>query len=419
MAARMSTKTHEPLRPRTVAEEHLYMECHPCPCGDRRRPDGHKLEMRGQEMYSLHFGKCPACGRDRTFEFVVAPFAMLRDDLNLGAGNPSTILDPGQFLAASDRLAKEVDPDRAARQTGEARAWARRTMRRAAYCVLEAEKFIPERGEEVPAGVFHSKEGAELRLARATAFKKERLQARRVAYQTVAAQLHEARGGGGSFSHDYEPGYWARYLDKDVLRRHEAWMKRSFAGDGRIVLVRKRLDDAPLEVKRLAAARFDRCRMTKIDLRSANLMDAELVECVLSNAHLLSLRAQRATFRSCNLFGANLAGAWLDDALIEGGEWREAHLDRATLSGADVEDVDFERAVFGDARLNRTVFVGCSFKDADLARKDTGLDMATTTDAVFIRCDLRGASFEGRRFSGTVFEGCQLDGPPPAGVTVK
>jgi uncharacterized protein YjbI with pentapeptide repeats len=415
----MTTKANEPLRPRTVAEQHLYIECHPCACGDRRRPDQHKLEMRGAEMISHHFGRCPACGRERKLEFVAPPFATLRDDLYFGASNPSTILDPGQYLAASDRLAKEVDVDKATRSTGEARAWARRTMRRAAYCVLEVEKFIPERGEEVPAAAFHSKEGAELRLSRATAFRKDRLQARRVAYQTVAAQLHASGGASGSTTYDYEPGYWARYLDKDVLRKHESWMKRDFTGDGRIVLVRKRLDDAPLEVKRLAAARFDRCRMTKIDLRSANLQDAELIECVLSNAQLLSLRAQRATFRSCNLFGANFAGAWINDALIEGGEWREAYLDRATLNGADVEDVDFERAVFGDARLDRAVFVGCSFQGADLSRKDTGLDMCTTTDGVFIRCDLRGAKWEGRRFERTIFEGCRFDGAPPSGATVR
>jgi len=64
----------ERLRPRSVAEERLYMELHPCACGVfKLRELPHQVRRSGDELVSVFRGACAGCAAPREFVFVLPP----------------------------------------------------------------------------------------------------------------------------------------------------------------------------------------------------------------------------------------------------------------------------------------------------------------------------------------------------------
>lgn len=176
-------------RIRSVAEEHLFMDFHPCVCGEA---DWSKLKqslsMRGQIMASVFAGPCQRCGTRRELLFtVLEPGAQPRDS-SFGGPEPSQILDPGQFLAASDRWSSSV-PGSAAGLDNTARRRAAATMKNAIAAMEEVLKFIPPGAEEPPKSAFRSSESSRLLREMPGQFRKPRLEARLKAYQAALAQL--------------------------------------------------------------------------------------------------------------------------------------------------------------------------------------------------------------------------------------
>jgi uncharacterized protein YjbI with pentapeptide repeats len=426
------------LRARSVAEERVYMELHPCACGSVLWTYTQKLDVDRDRVVSRFGGTCKMCGAPRSFEFERTSDEVSTDDPRryYGGATPSEIVDPGEWLIIADKRARVVpsSPDR----TPGTLAVVRKVLLEAAAAVEEARKFIPRGASEVPESAFRSPRGRAVRAADPGRFKDAPLEAEAAKYAEIRARFAERSGPGGprfgagelgavgvrvaaarakrprprptQVSIDFRPGTYLDYLSRAVASAHAAWLERGRTGDGRLVLSRAKLTGAPARAAKIPAARFESCKLSKIDLSVSTLSEAELIDCLCDKASFRRAYLDGALLERCVLFDADLRLADLPRSKIVLCDLGLANLDRADLDGAQVEDSSFEGALIGDAKLDRAVFVDCDFRDTDLSRREPRLPLCSTTDTWFIRCDFRGARLDGRRLAGTVFESCRFRG---------
>lgn len=153
----------ERLRPRSVAEEQLYIELHPCSCGAwRLRELPHQVRRSGAELVSVFRGACGGCGIAREFVFVLPPEPPPPVGA-LGGDDASTLITPDQFLTLAEADVARGTP---------------RALARAQACLAEVLKFIPPGEALVPASAFSTAEGARQRLADPDRFSRASLEAR-------------------------------------------------------------------------------------------------------------------------------------------------------------------------------------------------------------------------------------------------
>ena len=151
----------ERLRPRSVAEEHLYMEVHPCACGVFKLHElPHQVRRDGAELVSVFRGACAGCSAPREFVFVLPPEP---PPSGLGGDDASTLITPDQFLTLAEAAVARGTP---------------RGLARAQACLEEVLKFIPPGEALVPASAFSTAEGARQRLADPDRFSRASLEAR-------------------------------------------------------------------------------------------------------------------------------------------------------------------------------------------------------------------------------------------------
>jgi hypothetical protein len=177
---------------RSVAEEHLYMDLHPCACGESDwRKLQHGTRSVDGELVSYFEGPCPQCGAARQFLFIVPMVPHTTAGASYGGQQPSQILDAGQFLAVSEGLARSVPAspdglDEAARRSAYSRlAWA-------VAALEEVLKFIPEGADEVPDAALSSAESARYRRDLPGQFRRLRLGARLQAYREILQKFAPA-----------------------------------------------------------------------------------------------------------------------------------------------------------------------------------------------------------------------------------
>lgn len=171
------------LRPRSVAEEHLYMSLRPCVCGmDSVEGLAHGVRQEGGELVSYFSGPCPRCSRPREFVFMVPEQQLPRGQL--GGDAPSTLIDPGEFLNLSDIAARRVPMD-PTELTADQRGRARRDLLRAIALLEEVLKFIPIGASEVPGNAFRGKIGALSEQHEPGRFSRVRLEARLGAFREL------------------------------------------------------------------------------------------------------------------------------------------------------------------------------------------------------------------------------------------
>ena len=102
-----------------------------------------------------------------------------------GGAEPSTIIDPGQFLSVADDSAKSA-PMSVADLDDADKARAKRKMAVAIAAVEEVIKFIPLGEDRVPPSAFFSDAGRQVYDAEPGRFRKPRLEAVLGAYREVA-----------------------------------------------------------------------------------------------------------------------------------------------------------------------------------------------------------------------------------------
>jgi hypothetical protein len=163
---------------RSSLECRLYIELHPCDCGATASDLHHRMVMRDNRLTALYEATCAQCQNPIEYVFALADEIVAAE--KFGGADPSTIIDPGQFMRESDRLAQSVvlsRPDR----TQDARNLY--SMARAIACLEEVMKWLPEPLEMVPADAFFTEQGKQFAAREPKRFRRSRLRALLAAYQ--------------------------------------------------------------------------------------------------------------------------------------------------------------------------------------------------------------------------------------------
>lgn len=179
-------QTSRTLIARSAIECHLYIELHPCSCGEALEPGRHRLESRESGLVAVYRAGCRRCGSTRHFEFVMGDAIVPLG--KFGGSKPSQIIDAGEFLAVADSAARQVPADVSGLDAG-ARARARTLMHRAAAAIEEVLKFILPGEEAVSQEALSSTHSAAMYSEEPGRFRRSRLQAVLRVYQDAASKL--------------------------------------------------------------------------------------------------------------------------------------------------------------------------------------------------------------------------------------
>src|SRR5262245_847822 len=123
------------------------------------------------------------------------------------------------------------------------------------------------------------------------------------------------------------------------------------------------------------------CRiLDRLDLRGANLAQADLTHTILHEANL-----SKADLGGAKLIGTNFCRARLCDARLIGADLHRANLDRADLTGADLCDANLERTILVRTRVSKARFTRCrvygvSAWDLDLTKVKDQSSLRITRD---------------------------------------
>lgn len=172
---------------RSTEESHLYMQLHPCDCGEADfewRHRQHELAECG--LVARYRGECGRCGRERRFAFALAPEPSPPPPA-FGGRRPSQIIDPGDFLRVSRLAAATVAADPTQLSDDEFHP-ARDSLAVAVAALDEVLKFIPDRADAVPAEAFRSEAGQREYRADPQQFTRSRLGAVRDGYRRLLAR---------------------------------------------------------------------------------------------------------------------------------------------------------------------------------------------------------------------------------------
>lgn len=169
---------------RSTEESHLYMHLHPCECGEADFEwREHGLVQGDERLISVYSGECERCDRPRVFEFALVPEPAPPPPA-LGGPNPSSIIDPGEFLQTSQVFAGTAPADPGELGDDEFHG-AYDALAFALSSVEEVLKFIPDEADAVPVEAFRSAVGRQLYAAAPERFARRQLEHTRDAYRRL------------------------------------------------------------------------------------------------------------------------------------------------------------------------------------------------------------------------------------------
>lgn len=177
---------------RTNDEAHLYMDLHPCECGEIQFPrTSSVVETDDGDLASHYIGTCPRDGAQRQFTFRMPQEILMPSgdgSVRYGGHEPSELLDPGEWLSVADAYARNVPADTAT-LAADGQSTARSMLNRAVAAIDEVLKFIPAGSEQVPEQAFVTDRGRAAYAKEPGRFRRPRLEAVRSTYANIAAQL--------------------------------------------------------------------------------------------------------------------------------------------------------------------------------------------------------------------------------------
>jgi hypothetical protein len=168
---------------RSSLECRLYIELHPCDCGGSVIDITDRVVMHDDTLCARYSGSCSACGQSREYLFALDPEIPAPDAF--GGANPSTIIDAGQYLAASERAAKQVQLGGSPADSVAARS----LLARAIACLEEVMKWIPDGDERVPMSAFFTSEGQRVHASEPGRFRRIRLLAVLATYRELLLRM--------------------------------------------------------------------------------------------------------------------------------------------------------------------------------------------------------------------------------------
>lgn len=180
---------------RTSTEAHLYMDLRPCGCGEVLFPRDSAVIQAGNDLASRYSGTCVSCGSYREFVFrLPAEIQLPRPGVtSFGAGPPSELLDPGEWLWIADRYASAAPADLSS-LSGEARQRAHRSTATAAAAMDEVLAFVPAGAEAVPAKAIRSERGRAVYAREPGRFRRDRIVVVRDTYREILIEQGSWQG---------------------------------------------------------------------------------------------------------------------------------------------------------------------------------------------------------------------------------
>ena len=136
----------DPLPARTFNEALLYLRVRgAAPLGARRREDRGRVLL---EIRALHDGV------EKRFAFRL-PHLEDADEVYLGGGTPSTLLDPADLVLFAARVSREAPADPRSIDPADLPRW-EKDLQLAAEAALEATKFVPRGADTPPESCFQT-----------------------------------------------------------------------------------------------------------------------------------------------------------------------------------------------------------------------------------------------------------------------
>lgn len=175
---------------RSTLEARLYLELHPCACGEASSGFRSAVIELDDDLATHYTATCPRCGADREFVFRLPErvHVPLPGEVSYGDAAPSELLDPGEWLWVADRFVAGVPADVAVLERAD-RPPARHRLLSAAAAVAEAAKFIPPESDAVPESAFWSDRGQTVFAREPGRFFRDRLEVVRSAYLDLVGEL--------------------------------------------------------------------------------------------------------------------------------------------------------------------------------------------------------------------------------------
>jgi hypothetical protein len=177
---------------RSAEESQLYIELHPCECGDDDfRWSTHQLGYGEAGRRSVYLGNCETCGISRRFEFVLADLEAPVPPAFGHGDQPSAIVDAGEFLLVARRCAGMVPAD-PAELADTFRDDALFALETAVEAVGEALKFIPPGADAVPADVLLAPGSRDRLAADPDAFTRRRIETLQAVYGRLLQRYRDS-----------------------------------------------------------------------------------------------------------------------------------------------------------------------------------------------------------------------------------
>lgn len=142
--------------------------------------------------------------------------------------------------------------------------------------------------------------------------------------------------------------------------------------------------------------------LSQVEMKQANLTDANLSRVVMNRSDL-----SRSTLNRANLSNTRLIGANLSSTQLVGADLTAAVLENASLTGADLSDAKLNEVNLYGARLGRVTAIGTQLSYANLTKTDwQGSDLS----GVYLdRANLSNANLSATRLTGAVLRSAQLE----------
>lgn len=174
----------------TSMEARLYLDLHPCECGQATTLQDGAVRTTSDGLTSRVWGTCQGCGTYREFVFrTPGPITVPRVGVvTFGDGTPSELLDPGEWLWVADQYASAPGGDTSGLDP-KARRAARQRAATAVAAVNEVLAFLPDTAKQVPASAFRTDRGRSVYAAEPGRFTRDRLRTVRDTYQETVDEL--------------------------------------------------------------------------------------------------------------------------------------------------------------------------------------------------------------------------------------
>ena len=158
------------------------------------------------------------------------------------------------------------------------------------------------------------------------------------------------------------------------------------------------LRGANLSEAQILDADLSRAMFHNSNLSNVNLANTELTDAFFSYADLSKARFYDVNFTRTRLESANLTGAMLQDA-----EMVRLSLHNVSLSGANLGRANLSQSILQDAKVDSAWLDGATLTNATFLRADL-------SQARLVRADLSGAEFLDANLTGATFSDAKLSG---------